>query len=321
MITRAIELQPGTAEYHLLATEIALSAGRLEEAEAAGRCGRRFGSQLRPRPLPPGQGPAGHGPGPGGGKRFRTLPKADGRTERGRSRTMKKAVLLLSLSVVHASGESGSFQFREGAAEAGIDFRFVSGSADKPFIIESISGGVALFDYDNDGWLDVYLVNGNTVEEFLARQTHGSERALPEPGRRHLSRRHAAGRRPGRPLGHGSGGGRRGQRRVPGSLPHRVRSKHPVPQQRRRHLPRHHGLVGVWPTSGGEPGPLSATTTRTACSTCTWPATSSSIHATLPLPRPSSAATGGSRSNADPAACRGPKIRSTETWVASGSGR
>ena len=80
---------------------------------------------------------------------------------------MRKAVLLLSLSVVQASSESGSIQFREGAAEAGIEFRFVSGSADKLFIIESISGGVALFDYDNDGWLDVYLVNGNTVEEFL----------------------------------------------------------------------------------------------------------------------------------------------------------
>ncbi len=34
LIKRAIELQPGTADFHLLATEIALSAGRMEEAEA-----------------------------------------------------------------------------------------------------------------------------------------------------------------------------------------------------------------------------------------------------------------------------------------------
>ena len=80
---------------------------------------------------------------------------------------MRKAILLLSLSVVQTSSGSGSLQFKEGAAEAGIEFHFVSGSPDKPFIIETISGGVALFDYDNDGWLDIYLVNGNTVEEFL----------------------------------------------------------------------------------------------------------------------------------------------------------
>ncbi len=83
---------------------------------------------------------------------------------------MKKALLLLSLSVVQASSESGSIEFREGAAAAGIEFHFVSGSPGKPFIIESISGGVALLDYDNDGWLDIYLVNGNTVDEFLNKE-------------------------------------------------------------------------------------------------------------------------------------------------------
>ena len=80
---------------------------------------------------------------------------------------MRKTILFLSLSVAQASTEPGALQFREGAAEAGIEFHFVSGSPEKPFIIESISGGVALFDYDNDGWLDVYLVNGNTLEEYL----------------------------------------------------------------------------------------------------------------------------------------------------------
>ncbi len=36
-------------------------------------------------------------------------------------------------------------------------------STDKKYILESMSGGVAVFDFDNDGWLDVYLVNSPTV--------------------------------------------------------------------------------------------------------------------------------------------------------------
>ncbi len=36
-------------------------------------------------------------------------------------------------------------------------------STDKKYIPESMSGGVATFDFDNDGWLDVYLVNSPTV--------------------------------------------------------------------------------------------------------------------------------------------------------------
>ncbi len=38
------------------------------------------------------------------------------------------------------------------------------GSAEKKTIVETIGSGVALLDYDNDGWLDIYLVNGSTRE-------------------------------------------------------------------------------------------------------------------------------------------------------------
>lgn len=43
-------------------------------------------------------------------------------------------------------------------------FRHVGGSLEKRYILETTSSGVALFDYDRDGWLDVYLVNGGNLQ-------------------------------------------------------------------------------------------------------------------------------------------------------------
>ncbi len=53
------------------------------------------------------------------------------------------------------------------AAEAGLTAETIIGSTkSKEFILETTGGGVALFDYDNDGWLDVFLVNGSRLEGF-----------------------------------------------------------------------------------------------------------------------------------------------------------
>jgi hypothetical protein len=42
-------------------------------------------------------------------------------------------------------------------------FKHHSGSAQKDYIVETTSGGVALFDYDNDGLPDIYILNGSTM--------------------------------------------------------------------------------------------------------------------------------------------------------------
>lgn len=42
-------------------------------------------------------------------------------------------------------------------------FRHRSGSSQKDYIVETPSGGVAIFDYDSDGLPDIYLVNGSTI--------------------------------------------------------------------------------------------------------------------------------------------------------------
>src|SRR5215510_13324081 len=45
-------------------------------------------------------------------------------------------------------------------------FHHRSGTPEKSAILDAPGSGVALIDYDNDGWLDIYLLNGSTVAAF-----------------------------------------------------------------------------------------------------------------------------------------------------------
>ncbi len=61
--------------------------------------------------------------------------------------------------------------FRDVTKEAGLDkFHHRSGTLDKTTIIESPGSGVALLDFDNDGWLDIYLLNGSTVAALRGQE-------------------------------------------------------------------------------------------------------------------------------------------------------
>ena len=52
-------------------------------------------------------------------------------------------------------------------ASTGIKFEHLS-SPEQKYIVESMSGGVALIDYDRDGWPDIYFTNAQSVEMALA---------------------------------------------------------------------------------------------------------------------------------------------------------
>jgi hypothetical protein len=52
--------------------------------------------------------------------------------------------------------------FADGTAYAGIAFRHSSGAYGRKYLPETMGSGLALFDYDNDGWLDVFFANGTT---------------------------------------------------------------------------------------------------------------------------------------------------------------
>ncbi len=58
---------------------------------------------------------------------------------------------------------------------AGIDFHLTCGGSQKLYIMESMCGGVAFIDYDNDGWPDIFLVNGSTLGDLKTNKSPASK--------------------------------------------------------------------------------------------------------------------------------------------------
>lgn len=93
----------------------------------------------------------------------------------------KLAIPLLLLSCLSLAGAyvqsppASAIRFTDITESSGIKFVHHAGDSRKRFILEVNSGGVALFDYNNDGLLDLYFANGSTFEAQQGK-------AKPGPG-------------------------------------------------------------------------------------------------------------------------------------------
>jgi hypothetical protein len=68
--------------------------------------------------------------------------------------------------------KTGPIIFQDVAREAGLtSWHHTAGTAEKRLILEAKGPGVCLLDYDNDGWLDIYLVNGSTYDALEGKAT------------------------------------------------------------------------------------------------------------------------------------------------------
>jgi enediyne biosynthesis protein E4 len=62
--------------------------------------------------------------------------------------------------------------FEDATKASGLStWQHVMGTREKKYILETDGSGVGLIDYDNDGWLDIYLVNGSTYDALSGKRT------------------------------------------------------------------------------------------------------------------------------------------------------
>jgi len=68
--------------------------------------------------------------------------------------------------------DKGRVVFEDASKQSGlVTWQHVMGTRQKKYILETDGSGVGLIDYDNDGWLDIYLVNGSTYDAMTDKTT------------------------------------------------------------------------------------------------------------------------------------------------------
>jgi hypothetical protein len=81
--------------------------------------------------------------------------------------------MTLSLTALTIAQQEVSIRFVNVATEAGIDFKHQNGATPEKYMPETMAAGAAILDYDNDGWQDLFLVNGGS---FVNKQVAASAR-------------------------------------------------------------------------------------------------------------------------------------------------
>jgi len=67
--------------------------------------------------------------------------------------------------------DKGTVVFEDITKSSGLStWKHVMGTKEKKYILETDGSGVGLIDYDNDGWLDIYLVNGSTFDALSGKK-------------------------------------------------------------------------------------------------------------------------------------------------------
>jgi enediyne biosynthesis protein E4 len=67
--------------------------------------------------------------------------------------------------------DHGTIVFEDVSKASGLaSWQHVMGTRQKKYILETDGSGVGLIDYDNDGWLDIYLVNGSTYDALSGKK-------------------------------------------------------------------------------------------------------------------------------------------------------
>jgi len=81
------------------------------------------------------------------------------------------AMLLAGFLSSRAADSTEPIQLRDVTKQSGITFVHTDGSSGNRYIVESVASGLALFDYDNDGDVDIYFLNGAPLRGATSSST------------------------------------------------------------------------------------------------------------------------------------------------------
>jgi len=79
------------------------------------------------------------------------------------SRTFFFGLLLVASAFFAPAGAAELILLRDVTRETGITFRHTDGGSGRHYIVQTVASGVATFDYDGDGWIDIYFLNGRPL--------------------------------------------------------------------------------------------------------------------------------------------------------------
>ncbi|MDE0485253.1 MAG: CRTAC1 family protein [Candidatus Poribacteria bacterium] len=84
--------------------------------------------------------------------------------------------VLLSACILPLSAEEAAIHFSDQTEAAGIHFIHINGASEQKYLPETMGAGCLFFDYDNDGFLDIYLVNsGKSCENTSQPRAQAGE--------------------------------------------------------------------------------------------------------------------------------------------------
>ncbi|MGH9242574.1 MAG: FG-GAP repeat domain-containing protein, partial [Vicinamibacterales bacterium] len=72
------------------------------------------------------------------------------------------------MTQTHPRDSRTAIRFTDVTREAGIEFRHINGASPDKYLVETIGSGGLFFDYDSDGWIDIFLVDGGSIADAAA---------------------------------------------------------------------------------------------------------------------------------------------------------
>ena len=92
-----------------------------------------------------------------------------------KAETLLLTCLILICCVVTPSVAETALRFTDQTQQAGIHFQHINGASEEKYLPETMGAGGLFFDYNNDGYLDIYLVNSGTLSPTSESHRHPND--------------------------------------------------------------------------------------------------------------------------------------------------